>query len=244
MSPLGKVQLLGTKFENISSTNLVDWLLDQHPTSTPIRFMNVHSIVEQSRHTEYANSIASRGVNFADGSPLILLSWLFNRKKLTRVRGFDFFSEIVKSPRVRNRHIFIVPNQIVAARLTSELMLVNPEIAIGAIILPPHTEDLNELLKFIHSHYESMSSDIVWIGLGGVKQDLLADSLSSISKTAVGVGAAFNFYVGHVPQCPKFLSTMGLEWLFRICVEPKRLWKRYLFDLVAFLRILILKALR
>jgi N-acetylglucosaminyldiphosphoundecaprenol N-acetyl-beta-D-mannosaminyltransferase len=70
----------------------------------------------------------------------------------------------------------------------------------------------------------------VWVGIGVPKQEkwmaALRDRIDA--PVLVGVGAAFDFHAGLVPQAPSWMQSAGLEWLFRLCKEPRRLWRRYL----------------
>ena len=72
--------------------------------------------------------------------------------------------------------------------------------------------------------------DVVWVGLGSPKQDLwmAAHRERLEAPLLVGVGAAFDFYTGRVRQAPRWMMRIGLEWLFRLFQEPRRLWRRYL----------------
>ena len=83
--------------------------------------------------------------------------------------------------------------------------------------------------------------DILWVGLGCPKQELwMADHLCRLqTKLMIGVGAAFDFHAGIIRQAPKFLQNMGLEWAFRLCAEPKRLWRRYLMTNPLFVYLII-----
>ena len=77
--------------------------------------------------------------------------------------------------------------------------------------------------------------DVVWVGLGTPKQDMLVDRLvGEHDVVAVGVGAAFDFLSGQKREAPPYLHRTGLEWLYRLITEPRRLWRRYLIGNVEF----------
>jgi N-acetylglucosaminyldiphosphoundecaprenol N-acetyl-beta-D-mannosaminyltransferase len=80
-------------------------------------------------------------------------------------------------------------------------------------------------------------ADIVWVGLGAPKQERwMADHRAALeAPILIGVGAAFDFHAGLVRRAPRFLQRSGLEWLFRLCMEPRRLWRRYLTNNPQFL---------
>ncbi|MCP5027050.1 MAG: WecB/TagA/CpsF family glycosyltransferase, partial [Actinomycetia bacterium] len=82
----------------------------------------------------------------------------------------------------------------------------------------------------IVSQINASAADIVWVGLSTPKQERWMAELRPRLEAAVllGVGAAFDFHTGRVRQAPSFLQRWGLEWAFRLAVEPRRLWRRYL----------------
>jgi N-acetylglucosaminyldiphosphoundecaprenol N-acetyl-beta-D-mannosaminyltransferase len=76
----------------------------------------------------------------------------------------------------------------------------------------------------------SSRADVMWVGLSTPKQEkFMAEYLGRLDVTVmIGVGAAFDFHSGRVRQAPRWMQRSGLEWFFRLCREPRRLWKRYL----------------
>jgi N-acetylglucosaminyldiphosphoundecaprenol N-acetyl-beta-D-mannosaminyltransferase len=79
-------------------------------------------------------------------------------------------------------------------------------------------------------------ADIVWVGLGTPRQDFeCARITKELGLTTVAVGAAFDFFSGLKKESPKWMTKLGLEWIFRFASEPKRLWRRYLVGNFVFL---------
>ena len=91
-----------------------------------------------------------------------------------------------------------------------------------------------------------VSPDIIWVGLSTPKQERwMAQHLGKLKAPAmIGVGAAFDFHAGLKKQAPKWMQRNGLEWLFRLLTEPRRLWRRYLFNNPRFIYGLVLQRLR
>ncbi|MBW2090123.1 MAG: WecB/TagA/CpsF family glycosyltransferase, partial [Deltaproteobacteria bacterium] len=86
---------------------------------------------------------------------------------------------------------------------------------------------------------------ILFVGLGCPKQERwMADHQGKVEAVMIGVGAGFDFYAGTVKQAPKWMMRIGLEWLFRLCMEPKRLWPRYLYNNPRFLGLAALQLLK
>lgn len=231
------VNVLGVDFLNLNNSNLINWFLNPDVNAIPIRFINVHSLANIFKNVKYAESINSNGINFADGFPIVFWSLLRMHKTLRRMRGYDFFLAVVTSKLVANRQIFIVPNSSVADQLPIQLTTLNSQINLGPIITPPVSEDIDFIIAYIQKCVEFNPDDIVWVALGSEKQDLISQKIALSVKASIGIGAAINFFSGEVKQCPRTLSNLGLEWLFRIFVEPRRLWRRYLFDFFILIKI-------
>ncbi len=94
---------------------------------------------------------------------------------------------------------------------------------------PPYADWPADEFARIFGKIAESGANLVWVGLGCPKQEKwIADNLDSLpAGVYFGVGAAFAFHAGEVKQAPAFLQKLGIEWLFRLCMEPRRLWRRY-----------------
>jgi N-acetylglucosaminyldiphosphoundecaprenol N-acetyl-beta-D-mannosaminyltransferase len=99
--------------------------------------------------------------------------------------------------------------------------------------------------KHIIDQINQAAPDIIWVGLGTPKQDLWMAMHRDVltAPVLIGVGAAFDFHTGAIPQAPKWMQRAGLEWLFRLWQEPKRLWYRYLVYNPLFILLILAQAL-
>jgi N-acetylglucosaminyldiphosphoundecaprenol N-acetyl-beta-D-mannosaminyltransferase len=90
-------------------------------------------------------------------------------------------------------------------------------------LTPDEEKNLGEMVR-------SARVDIFWVGLSTPKQEkFMAEFLPKLETTLmIGVGAAFDFHAGRVKQAPRWMQRSGLEWFYRLCSEPRRLWRRYL----------------
>jgi N-acetylglucosaminyldiphosphoundecaprenol N-acetyl-beta-D-mannosaminyltransferase len=120
-----------------------------------------------------------------------------------------------------------------------------PEIQIVCKISPPFRplskdEDIALTEEIVNS-----GARILLVGLGCPKQECwMADHIERINAVMLGVGAAFDFHSGRVKRAPLFVQNLGLEWLFRLLMEPRRLWKRYAYNNSRFLFFLIIQVAR
>lgn len=105
---------------------------------------------------------------------------------------------------------------------------------------PPYQPLTEEVIGDYVSVANSFAPDIVWVGLGTPKQDILAMHMAEqLEVPVVCVGAAFDFAAGSVPPTPRWLQNSGFEWVYRFAKEPRRLWRRYTWGNATFLRIVL-----
>ena len=121
--------------------------------------------------------------------------------------------------------------------LTSRLRERFPELQIAGTYSPPFRALTEAERTEIIEQINGTSADIVWVGLSTPKQERwMAQNRSDLSAPVlIGVGAAFDFHAGTLRQAPRWMQPLCLEWLFRVLVEPRRLWKRYLVNNPQFL---------
>ena len=144
------------------------------------------------------------------------------------------------------RHYFYGGSDHVLRDLLAVLNKRFPEIQIAGSWAPPFRPLTHAEEDQVTADINAARPDLVWVGLGTPKQDYWMSQFRAKLEAPVllGVGAAFNFHAGHVPQAPRWMMGIGLEWLFRLCAEPKRLWKRYLIGLPRFVWLVAVQSLR
>ncbi len=115
-------------------------------------------------------------------------------------------------------------------KLAQNLQARFPELKVAGAYSPPFRELTMAEDEEIIEKINKANPDVVWVGLGTPKQDLwMASHRKKLhAPVLIGVGAAFDFHTGRVRQAPKWMQKAGLEWFFRLFMEPRRLWRRYL----------------
>lgn len=196
-----------------------------------IHLCNAYTLSLASRDRPLADVLDRSALNLADGMPLV---WIARRLGITtlpgRVYGPDLMMRCVDVGRSRDAGHFLYGSTTdVLTRLTARLQAAAPGCRIVDAESPPFSDDpavFDDSLERI----TSSGADIVWIGLGTPKQDLVAHRFAARapSVTFVAVGAAFDFLSGTTPQAPRWMQDRGLEWSYRLASEPRRLWRRYL----------------
>jgi N-acetylglucosaminyldiphosphoundecaprenol N-acetyl-beta-D-mannosaminyltransferase len=208
---------------------------------------NVHSLIESRRRPSFKNVLNSADLTVPDGMPLIWLGRLWGHILKRRVYGPDLVLEFCRSTTTKDyKHFFYGGSPGVVAGLAKELKNRFPTINIAGSYSPPFRplspeEDASEV-----SMINCAAPDVLWVGLGCPKQEVwMYEHRERLSaRVMVGVGQAFAIHAGQAQQAPVWLREHGLEWLFRLLIEPGRLWKRYLVYSPQFLCLLFLEALR
>jgi N-acetylglucosaminyldiphosphoundecaprenol N-acetyl-beta-D-mannosaminyltransferase len=166
-----------------------------------------------------------------DGMPMVWIGRLHGHREMSRVYGPDLMLEVCAWSETNScRHFFYGGTPGVAEELRGKLTARFPKLQTVGCYTPPfrplNTEEEKELRVMIHV----AKPDIMWVGLSTPKQEkFMAEFLPKLDVTLmIGVGAAFDFHAGRVRQAPRWMQRSGLEWLFRVACEPRRLGKRYL----------------
>lgn len=193
----------------------------------------VSTIMECGRNKLALTSVNRADIVTPDGMPVVWLGKLLGHKNTRRVYGPELMGKICAiSARKGYKNYFYGSSQAVLARLEEKLSSRYPGLIISGSFSPPFREVTKEEDDKIADAINRCGPDIVWVGLGSPKQDIwMYEHRQMINAPLlVGVGAAFDFLSGSKPQAPRWIGNIGLEWLFRLAVEPNRLWRRYLID--------------
>jgi N-acetylglucosaminyldiphosphoundecaprenol N-acetyl-beta-D-mannosaminyltransferase len=200
------------------------------------------------RDPELRRIFNASGMTTPDGMAIVWLLRLQGHRRVSRVYGPDLMLEVCRAGVAKGyRHFLYGGDEGVANRLAQALVERFPGLRIAGTHTPPFRaltddEDLQVIAKI-----NASGADIVWVGLSTPKQEWwMAGHLGKIdAPVMVGVGAAFDFLSGRKPQAPLWIQRSGLEWLFRLATEPRRLWPRYrqypLFVVLAVAQLLGLK---
>ena len=190
-----------------------------------------HGLVISKRDNSFKNCLQNFYLNLPDGMPSVWVGRMKGARHMRRCYGPDFFKMIIMSTGALSiKHFFCGGKEGVAEKLKQVCITRFGNSNIVGTFCPPF-RDLsdNEWIE-LGSLIDKCESDIVWIGLSTPKQEKFAERLSKYSKTKfiITVGAAFDFHTGEVKQAPSVFQKIGLEWFFRLLMEPKRLWRRYI----------------
>lgn len=200
--------------------------------NTYVCVTSVHGVVESLDDPALRDIHNSSGLTTTDGMPLVW-SARFAGHDAERVYGPDLMLALCERAASEGwTSYFYGAAPGVADELASNLEDRFPGFKTVGTMSPPFRPLTEEEVVEIDAEINLANPDIVWVGLSTPKQErwMAAHREALSAPVLIGVGAAFDFHAGHLRQAPARLQRMGLEWLFRLIVEPKRLWRRYLLQ--------------
>ncbi len=172
-----------------------------------------------------------------DGMPLVWFVRRFCAAPSNRIYGPNMVEFLLSTLPPAATHVFLVPSQITKKQLNKLLCDRFLEVKITHTRIVPKNHTSFNFARGLSFIMKNDAQVVFWIGIGSPNQVLLAKRLREAfpKATIFCVGAALNLLTGVKPMAPKLLQRLGLEWLFRLVVEPRRLWRRYLIDIPRFL---------
>jgi N-acetylglucosaminyldiphosphoundecaprenol N-acetyl-beta-D-mannosaminyltransferase len=191
----------------------------------------VHGVMEAQHDENFRRILNSAFLCTPDGMPMVWAGKLNGHSEMRRVYGPDLMLDVCAwSETSGSRHFFFGGAPGVAELLAKKLNAQFPELQITGTFTPPFRAMNSDEEKNLQAIVRVARPDIFWVGLSTPKQEkFMAEFLPKLDATLmIGVGAAFDFHSGRIRQAPHWMQKSGLEWLFRLCQEPRRLAKRYL----------------
>jgi len=206
----------------------------------------VHGIIE-SRSDHALREIHNKaGLVVPDGMPLVWMTRWLGYPQVQRVYGPDLMLAVtVTSAKHGYRHFYYGGAPGLAEKLRDALALAHPGLNVVGTLSPPFRDLTPEEDAAIVAEINAAQPDIVWVGLSTPKQERwMASHLHRVNAPVmIGVGAAFDFLAGTKRQAPAWMQRSGLEWLFRLATEPRRLWRRYLHIVPRFIMLALVQLL-
>lgn len=198
---------------------------------------NTHSLVTGYNDSSFKKVLETAGLRVADGMPLVFALKKLGFKNQERVDGPNLMLSLCqKASQKKYRILLYGGKEENLKRLEEVLINKYPGIDIVDRISPPfrelNTKEKGDILKKINI----INPDITFVSLGCPKQEKwMYMNKDKVPGVMLGVGAAFEFILGDIKRPPLFFQKIGLEWLFRLISEPKRLFKRYAYNNTKFL---------
>ena len=201
---------------------------------------NVDHVVKAERHPDFRRAYSRADLCLADGMPLVWASRLLGSPLPEKVSGSDLVLPLVRLAAKRRWRVYLLGGRPGVAEEAGEKLARE----FGARIVGTDSPivDLDGTADSSEQTLERLraaSPDLVLVAFGAPKQELWIDRFSDRIGPAVamGVGGSLDFITGQVKRAPAWMSRMGLEWLYRLLQEPRRMWRRYLVEDPAFIAI-------
>ena len=234
-----RVDVLGVQVSALNMNRTLD-VLDYWITTGTRQYVcvtGVHGVMESQRDETLRRIHNDAGLVTPDGMPMVWWARAHGHAHVRQVCGPDLMLAFCdRSLTAGYRHFFYGGGDGVADLLAQRLTKRFPGLVVAGTYTPPFRPLTAEEDADVTARINGSGADIVWVGLSTPKQEhWMADHLGLLdAPVLIGVGAAFDFHAGLKRRAPQWMRPLGLEWLFRLSTEPRRLWKRYLKNNPAF----------
>jgi N-acetylglucosaminyldiphosphoundecaprenol N-acetyl-beta-D-mannosaminyltransferase len=199
---------------------------------------NVDHVVKAEHNADFRRAYSRADLCLADGMPLVWASRLMGSRLPEKVSGSDLVVPLMRLAAERRWGVYLLGGgrgvaEEAGEKLTHELgaRIVGTD---SPIVGPDGGDDCSEHTL---ERLRAASPDLVLVAFGAPKQELWIDRVSDRIRPAVaiGVGGSLDFIAGQIRRAPAWMSRAGIEWLFRLLQEPRRMWRRYLVEDPAFI---------
>ncbi len=247
--PFERLALLGVPVHNLTLSEAIDAMMDMlHAYSIDgraryVATVNVDFLVNtlgwrrnSFKHPELAKALRSADLATADGMPLVWLSKLLGTPLRERVTGADMAVHLMDALAREGKSVFLLGGAGNTAEEAAHcLKAKHPGLRIAGTLAPridvagPKLADAMARDAEIVEAINKSGADVLMLGLGNPKQEIWFQRIQSKLRVPItlGLGGTFDFLSGRTRRAPKWMQNWGLEWLFRLCCEPRRLFKRY-----------------
>lgn len=239
----GRIEVLGVPLYSRDIPSAVNHILESltdGTITTPrcISETGAHGIVHARENPEFKALLNSFYINLPDGMPGVWVGRLKGARYMKRCYGPNFFAAVLKATANKSiRHYFCGGKDGVAESLREAVFTKFGNANVVGTHSPPFRDLTDSEYEELGHDIDNSGADMVWIGISTPKQERFAYHLAQhvSAKYIITVGAAFDFHTGSLRQAPKWMQQSGLEWSYRLMVEPRRLYRRYLHIVPVFM---------
>jgi len=196
-----------------------------------VQTINAYSYVMAERIPDFKRALQNADILIADGFPIVIASRLLKNQKISKIAGADLFLYFMDMLNKTNGRVFFLGStDSTLLKIRDRASIDYPNIIIGKYSPPYKNVFLEEDSLIMLNKINEFNADVVFVGMTAPKQEMWveANKQSINAKAVCSIGAVFDFYAGTVNRAPQILITLKLEWFYRLCKEPKRMWRRYL----------------
>jgi len=227
------MKVIGRRVDSVNYMSANDQIIQwaRSDDSRCVCIANVHVLMEAYDSREFRKAVNDADLVTPDGVPLVWMMRAKGAHKQERVYGPTLMSHVLESAARESIPVgFYGSKPEVVKQLVKKLQVRYKFLNVTFSYSPPFRTMSPEEDTGMVEQINQSGARILFVGLGCPKQELwMAEHRGRVNAVMLGVGAAFDFHAGLKPQAPAWLQRIGLEWLFRLLIEPRRLWKRYLY---------------
>lgn len=233
------VLLLGTRIDAVSweqaVARIVRWAVSRE--ARIVCLCNVHSVISAQRDPVLRSAVDSADMATPDGAPL---AWLMRKRgyvEQQRISGPDLMWRVLAEAERLQLPVFMLGStDSTLAQLKVAIQSTYPQLPLAGLLAPPFRTVTAAEDDAIINAINNSGAQLLMVGLGCPKQEIwMANHRKRLHAVMLGVGAAFDYHAGTLKRAPPFWQQHGLEWLYRLAMEPSRLLKRYLVANTLFL---------
>jgi N-acetylglucosaminyldiphosphoundecaprenol N-acetyl-beta-D-mannosaminyltransferase len=212
-----------------------------------VALTNVNNVMEARHNQRFHAAMDAMDLSLPDGMPLAWLARRLGHRNARRIAGPDFVPAFCEATAQRHyRHYFYGSAPGIAEQMGENLKKMAPGMEIAGAFSPPFRALSAEEDTYIVEMINRAKPDVLWVGLGCPKQEYwVVEHRHRLNVPVIlAVGQAFDIHAGVLKRAPRWMREHGLEWLFRLLSEPRRLWRRYLLSNSQFVFYVALEAAR
>jgi N-acetylglucosaminyldiphosphoundecaprenol N-acetyl-beta-D-mannosaminyltransferase len=234
-----KVVLFGVPIDNLTlreSLDRIEEMIRNGATHQHV-VVNVDKIVKLQADEQLRKAILGCDLINADGQPVVWASRVLQKPLKERVTGVDLFAALVeRCAQMGFRPYFLGARQEVVLRVVEILKQQHPGLQVAGwrngYWKPEEEENVVEEIR-------QTKPEVLFVAMGSPKKELFLNTWKQQLRIpfVMGVGGTFDVVAGHVKRAPGWMQKCGMEWLFRLAQEPRRMWRRYLVEDMAFFRL-------
>jgi N-acetylglucosaminyldiphosphoundecaprenol N-acetyl-beta-D-mannosaminyltransferase len=202
-----------------------------------VSMCNVHSVITTTQDQQFRSVINNADLALADGAPIAWAVRKLGYARQERINGPDLmWRYLAEAEQLEQIVFFFGSSDTTLQKLSAAIESRFPKLKIGGTYSPSFSKASIEEDECHVTTINRSGAHVVFVGLGCPKQEIwMAAHRGRINAVMVGVGAAFDFHAGTIKRAPLWWQRNGLEWLYRLCSEPRRLFRRYLVTNTLFL---------
>ncbi|GAA0855798.1 WecB/TagA/CpsF family glycosyltransferase [Clostridium nitritogenes] len=241
---MSRIKFLNIEVDNLTMGEAIEAVdnIIQEGKSSYVVTPNVDHIVKLEKDKEFQDVYKNADLILTDGMPLIWISKFKKNPIKEKISGSDFFPKVCKLASIKGYRVFLLgAAEGIAAKAAKNLKEKYKGLNIVGTYSPSYgfekkDHEINNIIDMINK----VKPDILAVGLGAPKQEKFLYKYKNELNVPISlaIGASIDFEAGNINRAPKWMQNCGLEWFYRLCKEPKRMFKRYIIDDLKILKII------